>query len=236
MANAENLTNISGLIQNMIASVGKYQFLIGWLVAIFAAWLAARPVWRQLTLLNEQSEFQARDLMLLKLADAERFDRKLSDELQDITSHFWATQFDGEDPALFEDRPLPLFNPHAAHTLEQNTNGFERLLKRAQSLQQLPSELDGFLEASARDADKLSLTFQAIHVPHSIDFDDPEFLEHNPSASKADAQRQAEDARIQVAERVSELEKSVSCIRKELRSYSQRLRSKIRVIETRALS
>ncbi|MCP9231239.1 hypothetical protein NMG46_13400 [Mesorhizobium sp. LMG 17147] len=94
----------------------EFQTLFGAGLAIFAAWYAAQPVWRQIQKMNVQQDIMAREIIERRMksieANGRYLDTKLSAYLQDV----WRTIYDHfDDEAEYDPQSV---KPEWAHNME----------------------------------------------------------------------------------------------------------------------
>ncbi len=108
----------------------EFQTLAGAGIAIFAAWLAAQPVWKQLTKMNVQQDIMAREIIERRLKSIEANDRYMDTKLAAYLQDVWKQIYDWHaEPAEYDPQSI---DPHWAFDMEKHASEILSELGRQQ--------------------------------------------------------------------------------------------------------
>jgi hypothetical protein len=191
----------------------NWQTLIAGLLALGAAWLAARPVWRQLTL-------SARETLVMRVSAMESKQDTTRRLMASITAEFMSHL----GPPYGDDRGL---DPHPEWASEAE-NRVDSVVETLTTHQE--TSLDGELVDSKRkdiiqECGALSRCLSKIHAPYSIDFggfEAPPEGERQAFEERGHlAARELESHTSAVARRANELDGAFLATLKQLRKRIQ---------------
>lgn len=110
----------------------EFQALIGAMIAIVAAYFAARPVWLQLRKMNVQQDIMAREIIARRLDAIEARRMYLESKLTELLQEVWRTIYDWHvDPAEYHPEAI---NPHWAFDRAHTAENIQRELENHQRL------------------------------------------------------------------------------------------------------
>ncbi|MCT8269090.1 hypothetical protein NYQ83_17575 [Afifella sp. JA880] len=182
--------NIRNFIEEGVWIIHEYQALLAGLVALFAAYVTARPVWRQLDRMSLQTTLMHREFLDERQSTLRARWRRESKKLTSFSDEVktgigWTRQYNKE------------INPHWAFDQEKLTR---RLIVELESYRTdnrdpalVEAAIDEVIEALRRLAD----TMGAIHIPASEDQSGPDHCfsdeEWNDLINRADVAEQELD-------------------------------------------
>ncbi len=147
--------------------INQYQTLIAGLIAILAAYLTARPVWRQLDGMSVQTNTLFRDYVLeqLRRTDNRRswYSKRLGKFVEDTCRRIYE----------MEEMKGGTIDIHWAHGTQQDVTSLLSALKKHGETRDL-SAIERELSEVFATLSKLADTLDSIHRPHSMDKHDPE--------------------------------------------------------------
>jgi hypothetical protein len=185
-----------------------FQTLLGVFAAILAAYIAARPVWRQLKLTQTQADGVLRDMLLKREVEIDKAVAAISEHVGKPLSDLSRTTYG------LSDEPIDL-SEEGAHHSEQTVSGAVRWLRLD------PSERDSAAVETAKrelveELDKLTDILGHIHTPASQQ-------QHDEDHSFTDEQWAAIEARGQAAK--GEVPDALSAAQRALRAVFQAVAS-----------
>lgn len=222
---------IGDLTRTIWTFVKEYQSLTAGLLALVAAYLAARPVWKQLHVLTKQAEFQSRDIIKLKIKQLTSIADKIEKETNELGTHLRRAQniYHG-----YEKNPDPL-NPHDAHSLELGIRSLEDWIGTLLDNRDLPDGIDDDLSAVIDKAKVFGRTLGSIHAPASVDFGDPDYGFENPKKAEQEALKEAEEALTEVNDHFDGFQSAINTVTAKITAHAQALRGRLREIEAKLL-
>ena len=199
--------------------ISTYQTLIAGLIALLAAYVTARPVWRQIEGMRVQTNTLFRNYVLeqIRRTDNRRdwYSKRLKSFNEDVNHQIYE----------MEEREGGTMNPEWAHHTEQRAICLTDELRRheeTRDLSAIEKERSEVIDALG----KLIETLDSIHRPHSIDRHDPEysFSDEQWDALKR-AGEKAEAELASVANTLSEASKRLDdALVRELSAYRLQLK------------
>ena len=220
---AQSMTGAWSSLHDWLACLAgwayDWQTLITGVLAILAALIAARPVWRQLTILQLQSEAAARETLIMRVAAINSRRETTRREVQHITDEFIAYSRDDETP-VEED-----LNSEAAMSLEAVVRAVTSILISHQETSFDGEMIDTARKAAIQRAKALEACLNAIHTPNSID---DYYLTRDQVAELVEA---SERARKHLQSRISALGKSAEELDTAFEASLEQLRMRIRRID-----
>lgn len=222
---------IGSLAFNIWEFIKEYQSLTAGLLALLAAYVAARPVWEQLHVLTKQAEFQSRDIINLKIKQLTSITDKIEKETNELGTHLRQAQniYHG-----YEDNPDPL-DPHDAHSLELGIRSLEGWIGTLLDNRDLPDGIDDDLSSVIDKAKVVCRTLGSIHAPASVDFGDPDYGFEDPKKAEQEAMLDAEKALTHVNDHFGDFQSAITALTVRITGHAQALRGKLREIEAKLL-
>jgi hypothetical protein len=200
-----------------------WQTLVTGLLALLAAIIAARPVWRQIRSLQIQSAVMARDTLLMRVAALEAQRDTTRTRITGITSDFVRRIYP------YEWETEPDINPGWAAEAEQIVNQVVTALTALQETSLDGELIDTKRRATIQQAKELSACLSEIYMPDSGILDDPELnlTEEQIAAATAAATR----AEGNLEQRISAVKKGGDALDAAFQAGLERLRDRIRQID-----
>ena len=200
-----------------------WQTLVTGLLALLAAFIAARPVWQQIRSLRIQSAVMARDTLIMRIAAMESRQTTTRENIDRITRDFMRTIHPSEYEAV------PDINPQWAHAAEQVVDEVIGALTVLQETSLDGELIDTKRQTTIQQAKDLSACLFEIHAPYSGVLDDPELnlTKEQIAAPTADATR----AEGNLEQRISAVQKSGAELDAAFKASLERLRDRIRQID-----
>lgn len=209
------------VLEQIWCFIHENQSLVAGGLALLAAIIAARPVWKRLRSLNRQVELQSLRLIETQIDFLQRtrveIDRKCTKILQEVTF----AQYNGSYP--WEDEDPDEISPHAAHGIEQMAHDLESYVHRLSSQRRLPSSCDKTLDQLKRAAENVGKTLYDIHAPASVDFSDPMLEIENPDETEKRAMEDASKAQKQIDTDIAEMNSSARALIEQLDNATEGL-------------
>jgi hypothetical protein len=201
-----------------------WQTLFTGFLAVFAAYIAARPAWKQLASLKTQTAVLARDTLVARVSAMESRRQTTRREVVKITHEFTAQiyPYGGE-------QEKPEINHPWAFEAEKTANSVIALLTAHQE-----TSLDGELVDAKRQnmiqqAKMLVECLSKIHIPSSADLRGPDlFLTDDQIAEVTEEGVRSEKY---LEDRISHVTKSATDLDAAFEAGLEKLRSRIRQID-----
>jgi hypothetical protein len=156
----------------LLCGVGKlfyeWQTLVTGLLALLAAYIAARPVWRQITSLQIQSEVMARETLIMRVTAIESRRDATRKKIESITHEFLRAIYPYGECAD------PNINTEWAFEAEKIVDTIVVALIAHQETSLDGELIDTKRSAAIEQAKELSDCLSEIHAPYSCDLHDPE--------------------------------------------------------------
>lgn len=221
----ETLLNIANSVWQFVHT---NQSLVAGVLAIAAAFIAARPMWKQLSVLRQQVNIQSRDLIDLNIKKLERIVENIQDRERYISERVLYEQYGLVPMELSEPKNI---NPHLANDLEQNCRGFKEKIDQLLGNLLLPFSSEPDAKILATSLEKLCETFYDIHAPASVDFDDPLNGIADPTAAQSRAEKSEATAHKRVAGALSHVEEQCRVLCSSINTRVRELRRNLRAFE-----
>jgi hypothetical protein len=209
--------------------VRDWQTLITGLLALLAAYFAARPVWRQLTSLQIQSALMERDTLITRVAAIESRRDIAREKIEAITRRLTGGMFVSEDNLDI--------NPAWAEDAEPLVNAVVAILTAHQEASLDGELIDTKRRAVIQHAKELSGCLSDIHAPYSQDFHSPDLEINLTNEQIADAEAKADAAAARakhnLSQRISAVRKSGDELDVAFKTSLGQLRARIRQIDVR---
>ena len=210
---------------------GAWKLLYDWqtvgtgLLALLAAYIAARPVWRQIRSLQIQSAVMVRDTLTMRVAAVESRRDTTLEKIEGITRGLRRGMYINEDEDI---------NPYWAHDAEQIVDAVVIALTAHQEASLDGELIDTKRRAVIQKAKELSVCLCEIHTPYSRDLDSqPELglTKEQIAAAEAAADAAATRAEGDLQQRISAVRKSADELDAAFKASLDELRARIRQID-----
>jgi hypothetical protein len=198
----------------------NWQTLFTGLLAVVAAFIAAQPMWRQLSKINIQASIMAREVLAKRLSAFESRRIQTKKLLDEITSDFSREMYFDSNAAS---------NPHWAFSAEEKVGHAIKVLLEDQASKMDSVFIDSIRDEVLESVRKLEGCLNKIHAPHSHDLQDPEYALSEQDISKIE--QDAEKAPSELPECITFLDKSARSLENAFLTESDKLKSKIRTID-----
>lgn len=196
-----------------------YQTLITGAAALAAAFVAARPVYRQLALMRTQSEAVLRDMLLARDADLGAAIKGVAKEVSERLSSLGSAVYWEEGDEIDEDR---------AYHHERNLSLAAQWLKSQYGWRDM-HKAEEFRAVAIAEIDTLVDTLDAIYRPVSTEkeSDDHSFTD----AEWAELEAHAEAAKGEVLGKLSAAQKAVAAYVVEIANEQRAIREKLKLLD-----
>jgi hypothetical protein len=148
--------------------IKEFQSLLAGLMALLAAVIALRPVYKQLHVNQVQTAIAARELLFGRARTIEHRRKVAAEAIRKITSDFMARLYQGNPGGE------PDVGPHWAHEADQIVGQVIEEFQLQQSGMGDREAIDEMRILLIQAATKLKSCLTDIHQIHSYDFDDPD--------------------------------------------------------------
>jgi hypothetical protein len=201
--------------------LSEFQTLLGAGLAIFAAWYAAKPVWRQIQKMNVQQDIMARQIIESRLKSIEANDRYLDTKLSAYLQDIWRNIYDWHvEPAEYDPQSV---DPHWAFDMEHHADDILSELGRHQPSRSDTVKIETAREQVVRTLAELSACFNSISAPARL-AGDPEISEEHEERLEAEEQAARIDME-KIANAVDEARKAFASVAaSEIDSIRKRIR------------
>jgi hypothetical protein len=198
----------------------NYQTLIAGFVALLAAFITVRPVWRQLDKMNIQANSIFRDFLSDRIFRIARRQKWVIDRLTALDNDISRRVYEFTE---FEDGAV---NSHWAFDMEQTLQSSSREFQRFREEGPESAPVGTELERVMAGVRVLADTLEKIHRPDSTDQSGEDYeISDGDWAAVAESAKQAERELPEVAAAFSQTVKSLdAAFSKELKSLRRRLR------------
>jgi hypothetical protein len=199
-----------------------WQTLVTGLLALLAAYIAARPVWRQIRSLQIQSAVTERETLTIRIDAIESRRDTTRKRIVSITSEFLRKIYPYEGAELDINIEWAV---QAVHLVDEVVAAFAVLQETS-----LDGELiDTKRRAAIQQAKQLSVCLSEVHTPYSGILDDPELnlVQEDIAAATTAAAR----AEANLRQRISSVIKSGDELDAAFKTTLGRLRDRIRQID-----
>ena len=209
--------------------VRDWQAFITGLLALLAAYIAARPVWRQLTSLRIQSAVMVRETLTTRVAAIKSRRDITREKIEAITRGLTSGMFVSDEDVDYPD-------PWAGEA-EPRVDAVVAALTAHQEASLDGELIDTKRRAVIQQAKELSGCLSDIHAPYSLDIlsPDPEMglSMEQIDAAEAQANEAAAWAKGNLLQRISAVRKSGDELDLAFKTSLDRLRARIRQIDAR---
>lgn len=209
------------VLEQIWCFIHENQSLVAGGLALLAAIIAARPVWRQLRSLNRQVEIQSLQLIEAQIDFLQRTRGEIDGRCSKIWQEATFAQYNGSYP--WEDEDREEIDPHAAHSIEKMAHDLETYAYRLSSQHRLPSSCDKALDQLKEAANSVGNTLYHIHAPDSVDFSDPMLEIENREEAEKRAKGDASKAQKQIDTDIAEMNRSARALMEQLDSATDAL-------------
>lgn len=200
-----------------------WQTLVTGLLALLAAFIAARPAWRQIRSLQIQSAVMARDTLIMRVAALESQRDTTRTRITSITSDFVRRIYP------YEWETEPDINPEWASEAEQTVNQVVTALTALQETSLDGELIDTTRRATIQQAKELSTCLSEIYVPYSGVLDDSELNLTKEQIAAAEAAATGAEGNLE--QRISAVKKGGDALDAAFQAGLERLRDRIRQID-----
>lgn len=207
---------------DVIGLIRDWQSLIGSFIALIAAWIAIRPVWRQLDRMEIQTDAMVRDASVARIKDAE-----WSREYMTIPiSNF----LDQASPDLepYEDEEITI-TPEAAHNWAGTLGVAKRTFAEIAATRLDIASIEVRKQELEAAAGALIGALDDIVAPHTVDAEEHGLTE----ADIIDLREKAVQGEKAAPELMSKLRKAVGALNHEREQEIVQLRRRLRRIDDR---
>jgi hypothetical protein len=184
--------------------IKEFQSLLAGLMALLAAVIALRPVYKQLHVNQVQTAIAARELLFGRTRTIDRRRKTSSEEVRKITADFTARLYQGDQEGG------PDIDPHWAHEADQIVGQVIEEFVRQQTGMGDREAIEEKRAFVIQTATALQRCLTDIHQIHSFDFDDHEngWSEEATQKNRAVAEAASTEAEKHMDARISAVARS----------------------------
>jgi hypothetical protein len=217
--------SLAAAIPLVAKDVYDFQTLIAGVAAIFAAFIAARPVYKQLDRMGTQTEIMSRDILSGRLSLLEGRKAELKKATTNFLQNYFFPGISNDDPANFDiDSHLAFDAQHVIESIHRQLNDAQQRREDGELVQEKRKQL-------ASSAEKLADYLDDIHSPDSRGND-----EEISAAQREEMEVTAVVAKLEIAGHFIEFQSAADDVQNAFDQEIARVRTLIRQIDQRLLT